>query len=100
MPEGLHVIEEAAFFSCTSLKNINLPSSLQTIGKTAFANCYSLVVPQFPEKLHDIGDYAFRFDSWTSSLILPTGLTVMGADPFAGCDLPFGIEVSDNNSIL
>lgn len=98
LPEGLRVIEEAAFSSCSSLMAVTFPSSLQSIGEVAFANCYSLDIPLFPEGLHDIGDYAFRFDSWTGSLILPTGLTVMGANPFAGCDLPFGIEVSEDNS--
>ncbi len=98
LPDGLQVIEEAAFESCSSLADISFPASLQSIGELAFANCYSLNTPPFPDGLHDIGDYAFRFVSWTDPLVLPVGLTVMGDDPFVGCDLPFGIEVSENNN--
>lgn len=97
LPEGLQAIEETAFSSCDSLKEINFPPSLQSIGDWAFANCYSLDIPVFPDGLQSIGDYAFRFDPWTEPLILPAGLTGMGADPFAGCDLPFGIEVPESN---
>lgn len=98
LPEELQAIGQSAFFSCSSLKGINFPASLQTIGEMAFANCYSLNIPLFPEGLQYIGDYAFRFDSWMEPLILPTGLKGMGADPFTGCDLPFGIVVSEDNS--
>ena len=96
LPEGLQVIGDTAFYH-SSLRSINFPPSLQSIGGTAFANCEFLVVPLFPDGLHDIGDYAFRFASWTDPVILPAGLTELGADPFAGCDLPFGIEISENN---
>ena len=96
LPEGLQIIGDTAFYH-SSLKSINFPSSLQSIGEAAFANCESLIVPRFPDGLQAIGDYAFRFASWTEPLILPAGLTKLGADPFAGCDLPFGIEVAENN---
>ena len=98
LPEGLQVIGDTAFYSCTSLKEICFPSSLRSIGEAAFGNCYYLDIPSFPDDLHAIGDYAFRFVSWTAPVIIPAGLTTMGNDPFMGCSLPFGIEVSKFNS--
>lgn len=97
LPEGLQVIEEAAFYYCSSLIAVNFPSSLRSIGAEAFANCESLNIPGFPDGLQEIGDLAFRFGSWTYPLYLPAGLRSMGADPFAGCELPRGIMLSPDN---
>lgn len=97
LPEGLQAIGAEAFSSCSQLTDISFPSSLQTIGGEAFANCYSLHVPVFPDGLREIGDYAFCFVSWQGPLVLPAGLSVLGADPFVGCSLPAGIEVSRQN---
>lgn len=97
LPEGLQAIGEEAFFSCRVLKEIRFPSSLRSVGEAAFGNCSSLRVPPFPDGLREIGSHAFRFVSWTGPVVLPDGLTALGNDPFAGCDLPFGIEVSRDN---
>lgn len=41
-PEGLITIGENAFYGCTQLKNIWLPSTLQTIQRNALASCFSI----------------------------------------------------------
>ena len=53
--EGLVSIEAEAFYHCTSLKNINLPSTLEVIGKEAFDTCENLeeiVLPQGLQRLY------------------------------------------------
>ncbi len=42
LPSNLTVIDEDAFFGCSSLTSITLPSSLITIGDCAFSYCSSL----------------------------------------------------------
>lgn len=41
-PEGLILIGEGAFNSCSQIPSIELPSTIQTIGRTAFDGCYNL----------------------------------------------------------
>ena len=36
LPEGVEILESAAFHSCKALKEITLPSTLETVGKSAF----------------------------------------------------------------
>lgn len=41
-PEGLISIEEQAFYECSQIPRIELPSSLQTINRYAFNGCYNI----------------------------------------------------------
>lgn len=41
-PEGLVSIEERAFYGCSNIPRIELPSSLQTINRYAFNGCYNI----------------------------------------------------------
>ena len=53
-------IGNGAFFSCSTLQAITLPSTVTTIGEGAFENCTGLTVLSFPPKIRDIGQGAFR----------------------------------------
>ena len=48
-----------AFYWCTGLTSINLPSSLRTIGSYAFNSCYGLTSIIIPNNVSSIGDWAF-----------------------------------------
>ena len=52
-------IPPAAFISCDTLENINIPSSVTSIGSQAFDRCSSLVSITIPSSVTSISDYAF-----------------------------------------
>ena len=52
-----------AFYGCTSLTGINIPTGVSTIGDDAFADCASL-----------------------KSITVPSGVTAIGDNAFGGCD--------------
>ena len=59
IPEGISVISNNAFSSCTSLTNVTLPSSLTTLEATCFAWCSSLSEITLPTTLTSISSYVF-----------------------------------------
>ena len=58
LPSTLKAIEEKAFFRC-SISEITLPDTLEVIGKDAFSYCTGLTVVDIPASVKTIGDYAF-----------------------------------------
>ncbi|MFA6948270.1 MAG: leucine-rich repeat domain-containing protein, partial [Eubacteriales bacterium] len=111
LPSGLTVISAGTFQNCVRLENIELPRKLQYIGDSAFEGCRLLGVLKIPSALYEMGtdvflscenltldcsenpyaaDYAASYgiptsfaDSWTFTLLLCAGLTVvLGAAVF------------------
>jgi hypothetical protein len=62
-----------AFYNCTRLRNISLPTNLREIGPIAFANCASLTSIKIPDHCR-VGEQAF---------ISCTGLTFIDCAPTA-----------------
>ena len=52
-------IGDMAFYTCTSLTSIEIPSSVTNIGVGAFVSCSSLTSITIPNSVTSIGDYAF-----------------------------------------
>ena len=51
LPEGVVLIQDAAFYKCSGLKEINFPQSLQYIGRRAFCQCVQLPSIDLPQKV-------------------------------------------------
>lgn len=81
LPEGLE--EVSGFSSCTSLKNINLPSTLRSIDKGAFQKCTALTTIVLPDSLEAIRAYAFMNCSALSTVKLPDSLHFIGQQAFS-----------------
>jgi hypothetical protein len=74
-----------AFYGCSKLKKITLPSHITTIGNNAFANCSSLTSIIIPEGVTSIGDNAFANCTSLESIVIPEGVTTIGNNAFANC---------------
>lgn len=81
LPEGLEKV--SGFSSCTSLKNINFPSTLRTIDGGAFQKCTALTTIVLPDSLEEICEYAFMNCSALSTVKLPDSLTFLGQRAFS-----------------
>ena len=60
LPEGVIIIENTAFWKCTHLQSVSLPSTLETIEKNVF--CYDAMLTEItiPKNVKTIGNSALR----------------------------------------
>lgn len=80
-------IRNNAFYNCTSLTSINLPSSLTRIGNNAFQGCTSLASVNLPSSLTTIGSYAFQDCTSLTSISFPSSLTAVNSNAFENTGL-------------
>ncbi len=59
IPQGIKNINEAAFYACDGLTEIEIPDSVTSIGESAFMMCSSLTSVIVPASVTDIGGMAF-----------------------------------------
>ena len=59
IPEGVETVDKYAFWGCSKLERVVLPSSCKNINASAFENCEALVDVNF-DHVKVIADYAFR----------------------------------------
>ena len=83
--EGLQKIGKYAFYYCTSLSNITLPSTVTAIGEGAFNRCSNLREVILNEGLQKIGYGAFDSCTSLSSITLPSTVTEIGRFAFLTC---------------
>ena len=79
------VIGAYAFYGCSSLTSLTLPSSVTSIGWSAFSGCSGLTSLTLPSSVTEIGAYAFYGCSSLASLTLPSSVTEIGESAFSGC---------------
>lgn len=83
--DGVTSISSYAFYECTALESVTLPSSLENIGYYAFYHCTALESITLPAGLQSIEGYAFKGCTALESVTLPEGLTVIGNEMFTDC---------------
>ena len=97
LPSGLTEIGFGAFYGCSGLTSMTLPSGVTKIGNSAFFGCSRLTSLTLPSGVTEIDNYAFYGCSGLTSLILPSGVTRIGDSTFYGCSgltsltLPSGV---------
>ena len=96
LPEGVEMIQTAAFASCRSLASVTLPSSLRMILTNAFAGCESLETVVLPDGLQSIGTGAFS-GCPLRTLHLPASLTMFHPGVFGETDSIEQITVDPAN---
>ena len=79
------VIGAYAFYGCSSLTSLTLPSNVTKIGESAFEGCSGLTSLTLPSNVTKIGESAFEGSSGLTSLTLPSSVTSIGSSAFHGC---------------
>ena len=84
IPSSVASIGDSAFSSCCSLSEIVIPSSVTSIGDSAFSGCYSLSEIVIPSSVTSIGDYVFSGCSSLKYISIPKSIIGLNGNPFAG----------------
>ena len=87
IPSGVTSIGGAAFRGCSGLPSLTIPSGVTSIGKSAFLGCSGLTSLTIPSSVTSISDRAFYGCSGLTSIYacmekIPT----LGSNVFTGCD--------------
>jgi len=86
LPSTVTYIGDWAFAGCTNLEKIVIPASVTSIGKGAFSGCTSLTTIVFEgNALTSIGDYTFIDCHGLATITLPEGLVSIGTECFRDC---------------
>ena len=85
LPSGVTSIGNKAFRGCSRLTSLTIPSGVTSIGDWAFSGCSGLTSLPIPSSVTSIGNYAFYGCSGLTSLTLPSGVTSIGNYTFYGC---------------
>jgi len=85
IPDTATNIGNGAFYDCSSLTSITIPSSVTSIGTTAFSNS-GLTSITIPNSVTSIGDHAFLNCYSVTSIIIPNSVTSIGEGAFQSCD--------------
>lgn len=83
--EGTFSITSNAFYNCTSLKSVVLPTSLQQLGGQVFQACTSLESITIPDSVKSIGAYTFYGCSALKTVTLGKNTERIGNYAFYGC---------------
>ena len=75
----------AAFYGCSGLTSLTIPSSVTSIGEFAFNGCSGLTSLTIPSSVTSIGESAFYGCSGLTSLTIPSSVTSIGESAFLGC---------------
>lgn len=116
--EGVTGIGDYAFYNCSNLTSVSLPSTLKEIRGSglkgtinddvfkisilsygAFRDCVSLTDIDFPEGLTTIGDVAFRGCTSLKKVVIPDSVTSIGKAAFIDCtgisEVDFGNGITE-----
>ena len=97
IPSGVTSIGDKAFRGCSRLTSLTIPSGVTSIGDWAFSGCSGLTSLPIPSSVTSIGNYAFYGCSGLTSMTIPSGVTSIGNDAFYGCSGLTSIYVYPEN---
>ena len=85
IPSSVTSIGNEAFHGCCGLTSLVIPSGVTSIGDEAFYGCSGLINLTIPSSVTRIGWSAFEGCSGLTSLVIPSGVTSIGDEAFYGC---------------
>ncbi len=96
IPEGITVMADSAFYSCTGITSVSLPNSLVGISDSAFYGCTGLTSVTIPDNVTTIGSYAFNRCTKLANVNLGSGVNVIGTNAFSNCTALTTIEIPES----
>jgi hypothetical protein len=96
--DGIQIIENEAFYGCSGMISVILPSTIEEIGEKAFYLCIDLVTINLNEGLTTLGDSAFAYCSrlgGTSTITIPSTLSIIPDFAFYNCTALVNLIISD-----
>ena len=99
IPSGVTTIVSEAFYECTSLTSVTIPNGVTDIGFEAFCACTSLVSVILPNTLTFIDEYAFEDCTSLTSITIPSSVDFIEGNPFIGCPALTSIIVEAGNTV-
>ena len=84
--DGLRVIGKYAFYGCTALQTIAIPSTVTKIGSNAFSHCTSITKVVLNEGLTEICGGAFSNCKSLQSITTPSSVTELDTGVFIQCE--------------
>lgn len=82
IPSSVTLIDTEAFGGCTSLTSVTIPESVTEIGWGAFAGCTGLKSIDIPDRVASIGNMAFEGCTGLTSVTIPSSVAQMGSQTF------------------
>ncbi len=82
----LETIDGFAFWCCSNLTSVEIPSTVTSLGTSAFDNT-GLTEVTLPESLQTMGNYVFLNCTSLTDVTIPATVTSIGVDCFKGCSL-------------
>ena len=92
--EGITYIGDFAFYGCTYLDSVSLPSTLKSIGDLAFADCPFETI-DIPSGVTSIGQSAFNGCSNLTSITIPEGVKYIERQAFQNCSSLTSVTIPD-----
>ena len=87
-----------AFYGCSEIKSVKIPSSVKKIGRGAFSGCSGLTSLKIPMSVREIGDEAFKDCIGLTSVEIPTSVKKIGTSAFENCyNLDIVIDNRESN---
>jgi len=100
VPDGVTIIDDDAFASCSNLTSVTLPNSVKVIEFAAFFGCKGLSSIRIPPNVTSIGPTAFGSCINLTSVNIPSSVTSMADNAFNDCDNLTSFTVDENNTLL
>jgi hypothetical protein len=100
IPQSIDSIAPFAFYYCTKLEEVRVPSNVKVLCENAFCSCKSLKTVTLDEGLEEIGHYAFNGCSALTEVHLPASLKTVGQAIFVNCSSLKRVDVSEASSMF
>ena len=97
IPKGVQTIYESTFYKCLALEVVTFDegSQLSTIGRTAFYECTKLASITLPSTVTNFGNQVFSGCAALQTINIPAGVTDISTNLFYSCSALVNVNVAN-----